>query len=207
MVKSKRRPAPIAPSIAPPIAPAIPAVAAAPLLKLDFGCGPHKREGFTGCDRHPFVGVDQVVDLTIIPWPWKDASVAEAHASHFLEHLTAMQRCGFVNELYRILVPGGKCQIITPHWCSERAYGDPTHQWPPLSEFWYFYLNREWRRANAPHSDAEVLPGGFNCDFDATWGYSMRPDLIVRNQDYQQFALANYKGAAMDTIATLTRKA
>jgi len=172
----------------------------AELLKLDFGCGPNKREGFIGVDCTDFKGVDQVVDLTIIPWPWKDESVSEAHASHFIEHLTALQRIDFCNELYRVLVADGACQIIVPHWASCRAYGDLTHQWPPVSEFWFYYLSKEWRAANAPHNDK------YTCDFEATWGYAMRQDLHVRNQEYQQFAMANYKEACSDMIATLKKK-
>jgi len=175
-----------------------------PVLKLDLGCGPHKREGFTGVDRHPFEGVDQVVDLTK-PWPWKDGSVIEAHCSHFIEHLTAPQRVLFCNELYRVLHPGGVCQIIVPHWASCRAYGDPTHQWPPVSEFWFYYLNRDWRMANAPHADASVWAQGFSCNLEATWGYSLRPDITVRNQEYQQFAIGNYKEVVTDMIATLKK--
>jgi Uncharacterized protein conserved in bacteria len=175
-------------------------------LKLDFGCGPHKREGFKGVDATAFVGVDFVVDLTQTPWPWANESVAEAHASHFVEHLTALQRAAFCNELYRILVPGGTCQIIVPHWASCRAYGDPTHQWPPVSEFWFYYLSKEWRGQNAPHTDAQYLAGGFACDFEATWGYAMRPDLQVRNQEYQQFAIGNYKEAVQDLIANLKKR-
>lgn len=171
-----------------------------PPLKLDFGCGMHKREGFTGVDAIDFVGVDQVVDLTTTPWPWKDGSVSEAHASHFVEHLTAPQRITFVNELYRVLVPGGTCQVITPHWASCRAYGDLTHQWPPVAEFWFYYLDKNWRAVNAPHNDF------YTCDFQATWGYAMRPDLAVRNQEFQQFAMANYKEACSDMLATLTRR-
>lgn len=177
------------------------------LLKLDFGCGPNKREGFRGVDMTKFPGVDEVVDLTTAPWPWADGSVGEAHASHFIEHLNAVQRVQFCNELYRILVPGGTCTIIVPHWASCRAYGDPTHQWPPVSEFWFYYLLKSWRAQNAPHTDAEHLPGGFSCDFDATWGYAMRPDLATRNQEFQQMAMANYKEAILDMHASLTRRA
>lgn len=98
------------------------------ILKLDLGCGPNKREGFKGADIRKFPGVDYVVDLTKTPWLWKKESVSEAHASHFVEHLTAEQRIAFCNELWRILVPGGTCQIIVPHWASCRAYGDLTHR-------------------------------------------------------------------------------
>lgn len=170
-------------------------------LKLDFGCGPHKREGFIGVDARPFIGVDQVVDLTVAPWPWADESVGEAHASHFIEHLTAPQRILFCNELWRVLVPDGKCQVIVPHWNSCRAYGDLTHQWPPVSEFWFYYLNKDWRAANAPHNDA------YRCNFEAQWGYNMRADLGTRNQEYQQFAMQNYKEVCEDIIATLAKKA
>ena len=169
-------------------------------LKLDFGCGPHPREGFAGVDVRPFDGkVTHVVDLRKAPWPWADGSVGEAHASHFVEHLTAAERILFCNELWRVLAPGGKCTIIVPHWASCRAYGDLTHQWPPVSEFWFYYLNETWRKDNAPHND------GYTCHFEATWGYSLRPDLNTRNVEYQQFALANYKEVCQDLMATLVR--
>lgn len=170
------------------------------LLKLDFGCGPHPREGFEGVDVRPFDGkVAHVVDLRK-PWPWADGSVAEAHASHFVEHLNAAERIHFCNELYRVLVPGGTCQIIVPHWASCRAYGDLTHQWPPVSEFWFYYLSAAWRAANAPHNDA------YTCNFEATWGYSLHGSLTSRNVEYQQHALAFWKEAAQDIIATLTKR-
>jgi hypothetical protein len=173
------------------------------LLRLDLGCGPNKREGFHGVDATAFVGVDTVCDLTKTPWPWPDNSVAEAHASHFVEHLTAWQRVAFWNELYRVLVPNGTAQIIVPHWASCRAYGDPTHQWPPVSEFAFYYIKKDWRLANAPHSDRSIHPQGFNCDLEAVWGNGMRPDIAVRNQEFQQFAMANYKEAITDLFVTV----
>ena len=171
-------------------------------LRLDLGCGTHKREGFHGVDAIAFDGVDTICDLTKA-WPWKDGAVSEAHCSHFLEHLTPLQRCHFANELYRVLAPNATCQIIVPHWASCRAYGDPTHQWPPVSEMWFYYIRKDWRAQNAPHTDAQHLKGGFACDFEAAWGYAMHESLLVKNQEYQQFALQNYKEAAQDLMATL----
>src|SRR4030042_5684566 len=164
-------------------------------MKLDLGCGKNKREGFIGVDVMAFDGVDQVIDLSA-PWPWEDNSVDEVNCSHMVEHLTAEERIHFVNELFRVMRQSAKCTIIVPHWASCRAYGDLTHQWPPVVEFWFYYLNKEWRAINAPHNDK------YTCDFDSTWGYSMRQDLLSRNQEYQMFALNNYKEAAQDLIAT-----
>lgn len=173
-------------------------------LKLDLGCGPHKREGFTGVDHTAFPGVDIVHDFND-PWPWGDNSVEEAHCSHCIEHFDAMERVHFLNELYRVLKPGAKCTVIAPHWSSCRAYGDPTHKWPPVSEFAFFYWKKDWRLANAPHTDASNLKDGFNCNFDVTWGYSMEPGVAARNQEYQQHAMTYFKEACQDVIATLTK--
>lgn len=170
-------------------------------LRLDLGCGPNPREGFEGVDCRQYDGkVRHIVDLTRIPWPWASNSVAEVHASHFIEHLDATERVNFANELYRILVPGGKCSIIVPHWSSCRAYGDMTHKWPPVCEFWFYYLKKEWRDANAPHNDQL-----YTCNFDAVWGYALHPDLLVRSQEAQQYAIAWHKEACQDMMATLTK--
>jgi SAM-dependent methyltransferase len=176
------------------------------MVKIDFGCGPNKKEGFLGVDQYAMKGVDIILDIVNGEWPWADGEVEEAHASHFVEHLTAEQRCKFFNNLYRVMKPGGTVTVICPHWASNRAYGDPTHQWPPFAEFALFYLDKEWRAANAPHTDAEHWAPGYSCDFTATWGYSLHPTLNTRNLEFQQFALNNYKEAASDIYATLTKR-
>jgi hypothetical protein len=100
---------------------------------------------------------------------------------------------------------GAKATIITPHWASNRAYGDPTHQWPPVAEMAFFYLSQEWRNTQAPHTDIKWNPDGFTCNFNASWGYSFGNDLANRNQEYVQFALQNYKEAAQDLHATIIK--
>lgn len=173
--------------------------------KLDLGCGKAKREGFLGVDQYQIAGVDLVADLRK-PWPWETDSIPEVHCSHFVEHLSGVERVHFFNELYRVLKPGAKAAIITPHWASNRAYGDYTHQWPPVSEMLFYYLSRDWRLSQAPHTDITLDPQGYDCDFDATWGYGMHQSLLARNQEYQGHALQFWKEAAQDTHATLTKK-
>jgi SAM-dependent methyltransferase len=168
------------------------------LVKLDLGCGPNPKEGFTGVDRIDF-GKNIVADLTK-PWPWADSSVDEVNCSHNLEHYDAIERCHFWNELHRVLKPGAKATIITPHWASNRAYGDPTHKWPPVSEMAFFYLSKKWRDANAPHCN-DLL----KCDLEASWGYSINPGLAGRNQEFVNEALSWKKEAAQDIIATVTK--
>jgi SAM-dependent methyltransferase len=170
------------------------------LLKLDLGCGKNKRPGFTGVDKIGFEGVDKVYDLTCPgSWPWDSDSVDEVHCSHFLEHLHADERIRFFNELYRVLKSGAKAQIITPHWRSGRAYGDLTHQWPPVVEFFWYYLDKNWRESNAPHLELK-------CDFICTWGYSLAYPWNLKSQEAQGFALQHYTEVAQDMICTATKR-
>jgi len=188
-------------------------------LRLDFGCGKNKlvEQGkeWVGIDSIAFPGVDIVLDLTAKEksvqnpdfsvthtykkWIWADESVDEIHASHFVEHLEPKERIHFVNECYRVLKIGSQARIIVPHWNSERALGDLTHSAHTVSEMWFYYLDANWRSVNAPHNDF------YTCHFNCTWGYSLRSDLLVRNQEYQNFALQNFKGAAQDLICTMTK--
>jgi hypothetical protein len=199
-------------------------------LRLDLGCGKSKRQDngpWWGVDAKAFDGVDQVVDLIqrrsmsqmivgrmaehlttdfYLPWPWDDASVDEAHASHVVEHFHMSEdkpeRIHFVNELWRILKVGAKATIIVPHWCSERAYGDYQHKWPPCSEFWTPYLDRAWREAQVPHLDL------YTCNFVCvSTGYTMRPDLMNFNEERRIYAMTNHKGACLDLIWTWEKRA
>lgn len=175
------------------------------MLKLDLGCGKNKTTStdehpFIGVDSIPFDGVDVVFDLRTQPWPWEDNSVDEVYCSHMLEHLTGPERVGFFNELYRVLKPAAKATIIVPDWSHARAYGDPTHQWPPMSSWFMPYLNREWRDANAPHV-------GYTCDFDWVQGVSWDPWLNSRSDESKQFALQRYINTTLDLHVTLTKRA
>lgn len=188
---------------------AVLAEAAPEIIRIDIGCGKNKQAGHIGVDQYAMEGVDVVCDLSSGRWPWDDNSVESAHCSHFLEHLTNLndkwERVHFFNELYRVLKVGGTCTLIFPHWASTRYYGDPTHK-EPFSEMGFYYLSKEWREQQAPHTDSSVNPNGYACDFQAVWGNGMHGDLMTRSQDYQQFAMSWYKEAIQDLHATLTKK-
>lgn len=174
--------------------------------KLDIGCGTNKKPGFYGIDSVLFEGVDQAVDVAKAPWPFKSDSIEEFNSSHLIEHLTWPQRITFFNELWRVMKPGAKGQLVLPHWASMRYYGDPTHK-EPMSEMAFYYLSRKWRLddKNAPHTDIKHNPNGYNCNFEVVWGHSLHPSLQSRNQEYISHALTFWKEAAQDLIANFTK--
>jgi len=175
-------------------------------IKVDLGCGKNKQPDHIGIDRIAFDNVDKVLDIAKERLPFDDDSVDEVYTSHFIEHLDAVERCHAFNEIYRILRMGGKCTVIVPYWASSRAYGDPTHRFPPIGEMFFFYLEKKWRDENAPHTDKEYWDKGYDCNFDITWGYTLHQQMLSRSQDYVQHALTFWKEAGQDIQATLTKK-
>jgi len=133
-------------------------------------------------------------------WPWKSNSVDEVSIINLVQMLTPDERIRFVNELHRVMKPGAKAQLVAPHWCSARSYGDMAFQWPPVSEGWLYHLNAEWRKGNAPWGVK------YKCDFDIGFGYGMHQMIVSRNQEYQQHAMMFFKEAAQDLIATMTKR-
>jgi hypothetical protein len=133
-------------------------------------------------------------------WAWESNSVDEINIINLVQFLQPEERIHFVNEMWRVLKIGAKAQITLPHWASARAYGDLSFVYPPITEAWFFHLNKEWRDANAPWGVK------YKCDFDCTWGYGMHPLICNRNQEYQQHALTFWREAAQDMMATLIKR-
>ena len=94
-------------------------------FRLDVACGSNKTPGFFGVDIAKTKDVDVVWDLEKFPWPFPDNSVDEIVCNHYIEHTKDL--ISFMNELYRIMVPGGTAIIRAPYYNSMRAWQDPTH--------------------------------------------------------------------------------
>jgi SAM-dependent methyltransferase len=174
------------------------------LFRLDLGGGKRPLKDYLNVDVLAFEGVDIVADLRQ-PWPWIDNSVDAINASHFIEHFDAAERIHIMNEAWRVLKPDAPLTFVVPHWCSCRAYGDLTHKWPPVSEFFFLYLNKKWRMDQAPHTDASNWPSGYTCDFEYTFGYNLNEPLGVKDDNYRNYAVANYKEAVSDIQGTLKK--
>jgi hypothetical protein len=133
-------------------------------------------------------------------WEWDSNSVDEINIINLIQFLNPEERIHFVNELWRVLKIGAKAHVTIPHWASARAYGDLAFVYPPVTETWFFHLNKDWRKGNAPWGIK------YKCDFDFTLGYGMHPLLCNRNQEYQQHALTFWREAAQDLMATLIKR-
>lgn len=90
-------------------------------VKIDIGCGDvqvRKDAGFLGLDIYDF-GQEIIWDIEEgLPFP--DNSIDEIYTAHTLEHLDNVDAT--MNEMHRILKPGGKTHIIVPHKDHTGAY-------------------------------------------------------------------------------------
>ena len=133
-------------------------------MKLNLGCGNVRKDGFVNIDRMKTDATDVVADVFEYLMtlgngddPVNDG-VDEVEMIHFLEHLDGPARVALMNELSRVMKVGGKIHVISPNWSTDMAYGDPTHAWPPMSAWSFYYMDKNWRDVSAPHC-------GYTCNF------------------------------------------
>lgn len=93
---------------------------------LDVACGCVKFKGATGLDYNvrsympAELQADVTYDLNKFPYPFEDSSFDMIWCFHFLEHFQDLPK--IMDEFYRLLKPGGKLIINTPHFSSVEAY-------------------------------------------------------------------------------------
>ena len=97
------------------------------MIKLDIGCGQNKQEGFVGIDYREMEGVDIIHNLETFPCPVEDESVMVAISSHVVEHIKPWFSIPFMDEVWRVLVPGATFAVATPYPGSRGFWQDPSH--------------------------------------------------------------------------------
>lgn len=150
---------------------------------LDLGCGPVPRNPY---GRDELYGVDlsgggdgfiRRANLATQPIPFPDNQFDSASAYDFLEHVprvlgtpdglgTRFPFIELMNEVWRVLKPGGLLYAITPVYPSAAAFMDPTHV-NIMSKDSHTYFTRPQRLA---------AMYGFKGDFEALRVQLTKPD-------------------------------
>lgn len=133
------------------------------------------------------------------PWAYADESVKEIVCAGVLEYIPGKDRGRLMDEIYRILVPGGTVMVSVLYWTSSMAYHDYRFEWPPIAEQSFLIFNKDWRAKEKPDLDLA-------CDFDFTYGFSFLPETAGRSAETQAFHVAHYTNAAQALQLVLTKK-
>lgn len=117
-------------------------------MKIDLGCSRNKKDGFVGIDVYDWNSKYKKGEFICGHVPevlanFKDNSIEEVYAAHFIEHIPQNQVIETFNEIYRILILDGIFDITIPPTTGRGAWCDPTHRsyWNDLS---FRYFDMSW---------------------------------------------------------------
>jgi len=110
-------------------------------MKLHVACGFKYKEGYVNIDADPRVRSDIVRNLER-GLPFSDNTCEEILSEHTLEHIDPDLIHFVMSEFWRVLVPGGKLNVLVPinlGWS-----GSPEHKCPFGANSAIFFT--EWNR-------------------------------------------------------------
>ena len=172
-------------------------------MKLDLGAGQRPTQGYKSVDLNG--EADFTVDLFKPDWPFQDRSVTDVVANHLIEHIPHdVPECPgkdgwfvFWDEVWRICKRNAKITVTCPYVRNDRAFWDPTHT-RYVHEMSFYYLNREWREAQALDHYPVV------CNFEVVTISAGTSDAFAgRHHEAQAFANAHYWNAIGDLVVEL----
>lgn len=126
--------------------------------RLNLGCGLNKYDGFVNVDKSELFKPDEVVDLGITPWPWKDREFDHIVAKDVLEHLGTNSEdiVDIIKEMYRVSENGAIWEILVPHWRCDVALDDPTHK-RVITPGLFNLFNKRIQAEKAQHGEPDSL--------------------------------------------------
>lgn len=109
-------------------------------MRLNLGSGYRRQDDYINIDIRPECEPDMIVDLEH-GLPFDDSSVKEVRAFDILEHIPIGKTVALVEEIYRVLIPGGLFVSMTPSTDGRGAFCDPTHVsfWNAAS--WLYFVD------------------------------------------------------------------
>lgn len=129
-------------------------------IRLNLGVGRRLREGYYGLDLIEMSGVDVVADLNEPLTEFPDNSVESIYTHHTFEHVDKF--LPLLQEIHRVVIPGGRVEVVVPHFSNPYGYSDPTHvRFFGLYTFYYFSDEADQPRRKVP---AFYLPQRFTVE-------------------------------------------
>lgn len=85
-------------------------------MKLNYGCGSSKIEGYINIDIEKTLNPDVVCDARYGPLPYAAGEVDEIVAIHVIEHIEHKFQPRVLQEFHRVLKPGGILRLAYPEF-------------------------------------------------------------------------------------------
>jgi len=128
---------------------------------LDLGCGTAKVQGAIGVDKSLLPDVDVLADASRYPLPFADDSFDVVCLNDVIEHLP--DTIAAMEEIWRILMPGGILKVRVVNWNSQYTAEDPTHVKAFTERSFDFFGKREDRKYySKARFDIDRIDYGYN---------------------------------------------
>ena len=152
-------------------------------MVVNIGCGSRKYPGQIGLDRYPASAADLLADLSR-GLPFADGSVDEIVAEHVLEHVPDL--VALMEEIHRVLAPGGVLRLEVPYFAHPDAFRDPTHvrffTWESMNYFVDGMKPAAYTGVNFKYRHREL---GFGDGLNAVFGRMLAGLSIRRYEKYR----------------------
>ena len=168
-------------------------------LRICLGSGDRPIEGHVNVDaRDDAQGVDVVHDLNAYPWPFESNCADHIVMEHCLEHLD--DHCRAMQEIHRILKPGGTARIVVPHFTWQFAWADPTHK-----HFYAYSTFSRYFAADAGYFDFQFTSCRTRIVFGKTlsvWNYVLSPLFNLFPNVWEQSPLRMFPAVEIQAVLT-----
>lgn len=101
-------------------------------MKLNLGSYTRPKSGWHNVDVVDFPGVDEIYDLNVVPWPWRN--VEQVCAIDIIEHLGGLTKVEVVRQLAEITSKGAQVEIRVP--CGSHPWA-----WASIQHAHLFWFN------------------------------------------------------------------
>lgn len=168
-------------------------------ILLDVGCRDRKEPNWLGIDWKLHPGVDIVHDLEKFPYPVPDGSCITIKAAHVAEHIHPRLFFSWMDEMWRMLRPGGQLVMSAPYAGSIGYWGDPTHV-NGITEVTFQHFDPDLPLYGA------YAPKPWNIEH-AAWQVNGNIEAVLRkrgNNPAEEIALDCIKHYAMQKLSELT---
>lgn len=126
---------------------------------LHIGSGSRVLPGAKTIDILDLPGVDVVHDLDVTPWPFKANSFDLIFGHNVFEHLEDL--VATMEEVHRLLKPGGRVVITVPYFRCTDAFTDSTHEHFFTSSTFDYFLDDKNQLASYRYTDKHFKRIGF----------------------------------------------
>jgi hypothetical protein len=122
-------------------------------MELNLGSYIHPEPWMWNVDCKPWDGVDEIVDLEKLPWPWRDGMWGHVRAIDILEHLGGIPKKKVVEELARITHEGGTVEIRVPCCTRTTALASLQHAHSFYFNSFDFSYAQPWFQVKSIHAE------------------------------------------------------